>query len=309
MRWRTATPDDALLLAQLNHQLIAHEGHSNPMDVPALRERMLRFLSTEYRAVLFLEDDATVAYALFREDETGSIHLRHFFVLAERRRQGIGRKAIQLFRDDIVPSGKRIMLEVLSTNSVGLAFWNATGFTEYSVTFESKPTVPRVRRLEPSEWRTYRELRLQSLRESPDAFGRTFAEEEHRSDSEWEARLRASGELDLPLLATVNDELAGLAWGKVDASSPNDVHVFQMWVMPAHRRIGAGRMLLDAVIAWARNAGRRRVVLGVASGDTPAVQLYTRAGFRPIGEQSPLRSGSSLLSQTMQLALDESKSD
>jgi GNAT superfamily N-acetyltransferase len=139
MRWRTASSDDALLLAELNHQLIEDEGHSNPMDVSALRERMLRFLETEYRAVLFLKEEKPVAYALFREDETGSIHLRQFFVLAERRREGIGRKAIQVLRDEIVPKGKRITLEVLSTNSVGRAFWNATGFTEYSVTLESKP--------------------------------------------------------------------------------------------------------------------------------------------------------------------------
>jgi len=62
-------------------------------------------------------------------------------------------------------------------------------------------------------------------------------------------------------------------------------------------------MLLDATITWARDAGVRIFTLGVTYGDTPAVRLYTRAGFRPLGPPQPCRPGTDLLGLEMDLDL------
>lgn len=139
MQWRLATSDDSRLLAELNHQLIADEGHRNAMDVNQLERRMLNWLDSEYQAVLFQSEAETVAYALYRNDEDGRIHVRQFFVVRNRRRQGGGREAIRLFRTEIVPSGRRIVVEVLTTNAAARAFWIANGFGEYAVTLERAP--------------------------------------------------------------------------------------------------------------------------------------------------------------------------
>lgn len=149
----------------------------------------------------------------------------------------------------------------------------------------------------------YRRVRLQALADSPDAFVRTLAEEGARSDEEWAARLAFDPATDLPLVAEVNGEPAGLAWGKIGVTSPDTAHLFQMWVAPAHRGLGIGRMLVDTVVSWAARAGVRHIELGVTWGDTPAVRLYSRAGFEPIGEPAPLRPGSTLLAQTMRLVI------
>jgi hypothetical protein len=45
MNFRSATLDDAPLLAEMNHQLIRDEGHRNPMTVFELAERMREWLS------------------------------------------------------------------------------------------------------------------------------------------------------------------------------------------------------------------------------------------------------------------------
>lgn len=164
-------------------------------------------------------------------------------------------------------------------------------------------STPRVRELTPEDWRTYRDLRLRSLAESPDAFGRTLSEEQGRTDAQWMGRLASCAEFDLPLVAEVDGVAVGLAWGKIEASSPETAHLYQMWVAPTHRRLGVGRMLLDAVINWASKASVRRIVLGVTCGDTPATRLYQRAGFKPDGEPVPLRQGSTLLEQHMQLEI------
>jgi GNAT superfamily N-acetyltransferase len=139
MQWRFATVEDSRLLAELNHQLIADEGHRNPMDVDQLAQRMCGWLESEYRAVLFHRDADAVAYALFREDESGRIHLRQFFVVRHLRRQGVGREALQLLRAEVVPTNRRFVLEVLSANATARAFWTANGFREYAITLERDP--------------------------------------------------------------------------------------------------------------------------------------------------------------------------
>ena len=104
-------------------------------------------------------------------------------------------------------------------------------------------------------------------------------------------------------MAEDGDEPVGLAWGTIDPSAPGTAHLIQMWVAPEGRGLGCGSLLLGAVVAWAREAEARSVVLGVTCGDTPARRLYSRAGFVPVGEPEPLRPGSTLLSQPMRLDL------
>lgn len=51
-------------------------------------------------------------------------------------------------------------------------------------------------------------------------------------------------------------------------------------VDPSHRRKGVARMLLDAVIAAARQRGAPRLVLSTAATNRAAQQLFASAGFR-----------------------------
>ncbi len=164
---------------------------------------------------------------------------------------------------------------------------------------------PSVRTFAPHEWRTYRDLRLRALADSPDAFGGLLADERARPDTGWCARLEAgtaSGR-DLPLVAEMDAEPFGLAWGRLEPPELETAYVYQMWVDPRGRRLGAGRMLLDAIVAWARATNARYLALGVTLGDTPATRLYARAGFEPVGEPGRLRPGSSVLGQPMRLEL------
>jgi len=138
MRFRPATLDDCPLLAELNHQLIRDEGHRNRMTVRELEERMRAWLSGEYRAVIYEEESAVIAYALFRE-QPEEIYLRQLFVVRQRRRQGVGRKAVEILRSDIWPQSKRLTVDVLVTNKAALAFWRSVGYRDYCLTLEIMP--------------------------------------------------------------------------------------------------------------------------------------------------------------------------
>jgi ribosomal protein S18 acetylase RimI-like enzyme len=168
-------------------------------------------------------------------------------------------------------------------------------------------TLPTLHTLEASEWAQYREVRLRSLTESPNAFGSTLSVEQERGEEAWAARLSSaaiSGQ-DCPLVAEQDGKVIGLVWAKVDSSDGSAVNVFQMWVAPDCRGRGVGSMLLREVVAWARSRNARSVQLGVACGDTSAARLYAREGFKTFGTTEPLRPGSELLAQSMQLMLNE----
>jgi ribosomal protein S18 acetylase RimI-like enzyme len=163
-----------------------------------------------------------------------------------------------------------------------------------------------VRKFAPDEWPLYRMLRLSALEESPEAFGSTLAHEGARADEDWATRLSrgASSGRELPLVAEFNNEPAGLAWVRLEGEGPGSAaHLYQMWVAPANRRLGAGRALLDAAIVWARSVGAPALVLDVTTDNTAAAQLYEAAGFVATGSEKPLRPGSELRSRAMRLSL------
>jgi GNAT superfamily N-acetyltransferase len=135
---RLATDADCPVLAELNHQLIRDEGHRNRMTVPELEQRMRGFLAGEYRAVIFEAAGTIVAYALYRE-QLDEIYLRQLFVVRDRRREGIGRRAMEILRSEIWPRDKRLTVEVLAANRNAVAFWRAVGYSDYSLVLEIMP--------------------------------------------------------------------------------------------------------------------------------------------------------------------------
>jgi GNAT superfamily N-acetyltransferase len=139
---RAVTDADLAQLASWNRQLIEDEGHDNRMNLDELAARMKSWLATEYQAVVFEETATPVAYALFRQTPEW-IHLRQFFVARDRRRRGIGARAVALLRDTLFPPDKVILVEAMAWNHAALSFWRRAGFTDRYVGLESQPPSDR----------------------------------------------------------------------------------------------------------------------------------------------------------------------
>lgn len=139
MNFRRATLDDCPRLAELNYQLLEEEGYRNSrMSVPELEQRMRGWLVSEYAGVIFERDGEIVAYALYRE-KPEEIYLRQFFVARNRRRKGIGRKAIEILRSQIWPRNKRLTVDVLVQNVIAVLFWRAMGYKDFYLALEILP--------------------------------------------------------------------------------------------------------------------------------------------------------------------------
>ena len=128
LKHRIADAEDLDVLAEWNHQLIEDEGSRNPMSVAELRLRMAEWFETsEYRAVLFYNEQLPVAYALYAEKDE-EIFLGQFFVAREHRRRGHGREAMNILKTDLWPAEKSLTVDVLTQNTTAYTFWRECGY-------------------------------------------------------------------------------------------------------------------------------------------------------------------------------------
>jgi len=64
-----------------------------------------------------------------------------------------------------------------------------------------------------------------------------------------------------------------------------DVELKRIYLLGRTQGAGWGRRLMDAIVAQAREDGRRRVLLGVYAKNAAAIAFYRRAGFIQVGER------------------------
>ncbi|MFZ0407321.1 MAG: GNAT family N-acetyltransferase [Cyanobium sp.] len=95
------------------------------------------------------------------------------------------------------------------------------------------------------------------------------------------------------------EELLAMAsgWLVVD-----ELHITLVAVAPTERRRGLGRLVLQGLLATAREGGAERATLEVASGNSAARALYGCCGFRDAGiRHGYYRNGDDALIQWLKL--------
>jgi ribosomal protein S18 acetylase RimI-like enzyme len=142
----------------------------------------------------------------------------------------------------------------------------------------------------PEDAALYREIRLEGLRVSPEAFGNTFEVENARPLDLFAERIRESETLG----AFEGADILAIAGLRVNPG-PKESHkgmLVGMYVRPQARNRGVGRRLVEAVIEVARARGVELLQLAVVSDNEPARRLYARLGFAEYGiEKKSLKQG------------------
>ncbi len=149
-----------------------------------------------------------------------------------------------------------------------------------------------VRAIAASEGMLLRDVRLRALREAPYVFQQTLAEVEGDPDeewAEWSAELAADDRRSVALLAFGTDPAAptGMAGAYLDREHDDEAVVWGVWGDPAACGGGAGRLLLEAVIAWPERRGFALLTLRVTETSEPAIRLYRSLGFAELGCRKP----------------------
>ena len=138
-----------------------------------------------------------------------------------------------------------------------------------------------IRTLGPDDVERYRVLRLEGLRDSPEAFSSDYAENARYPIETFAQRIAA--ERDRWVLGAFDGEaLVGVAgYMRMQGAKVNHrATVWGMYVTPRVRGRGIGAELLARLIAQARaEPGLEQLALSVTVGNAPARNLYSRAGF------------------------------
>lgn len=125
----TCSNKELEILAVMNKQLIEDEQYDNPMNIDELKNRMERFITSDYKAYLFKEQEIIRGYALVNHSRS-PLYLRQFFICRDSRRLGFGRIAFELLLRHLQTN--EIDIEVMSWNKTGYEFWKSLGFVERS---------------------------------------------------------------------------------------------------------------------------------------------------------------------------------
>ena len=149
-----------------------------------------------------------------------------------------------------------------------------------------------VRETVTADWQAWRGIRLQALRDAPDAFSSTYADQVLLGEAHWRQRVTGGG-LFLAWLPEVSaSEPTGMAGGYQE--TPGVVELISMFIRPQARGRGVGVALIDAVIGWARARDASSVHLWVTETNSRARLLYERQGFTVTAERQPLPSNPAL---------------
>lgn len=141
-------------------------------------------------------------------------------------------------------------------------------------------------RLEPDEWLRYKNIRLASLKDSPDAFGSVYAEVVSRPDESWKDQVS-----ELPtFVAVLNHQDVGTVRFAKDDQGQNACWLISMWVHSDCRGKGIGDALIQALLKCARDEGYTKMFLDVGDFNLAATKLYERNGFVSNGVKGALPS-------------------
>ncbi len=139
-----------------------------------------------------------------------------------------------------------------------------------------------IRKLTRNDWQIFKELRLQMLKEEPQAFARTYDEVSKRTDEEW---IENTENEESGILAVwLDGKLAGMNGYYYPERSI--VEIWGMFIRSEFRGMGLGKKLMDEIekeIRKDRNV--KKIRTEVTTTQIPAWELYKKLGFLEVGRK------------------------
>jgi len=160
----------------------------------------------------------------------------------------------------------------------------------------------KIRRTSGDDWMALRTIRLESLRDTPEAFGSTYDDTLLFSNDEW----RSFAQQRCYFLAERDGAVVGMISGGFNDAHPGTHWMYGMYVTPSDRGTGSAQALVRSVSDWARGEGAEELFLHVGSSVARARAFYEKLGFRPTGDTFELHRDTSLVLLTMKRSLVES---
>jgi GNAT superfamily N-acetyltransferase len=157
-----------------------------------------------------------------------------------------------------------------------------------------------VRRAGARDFSALRAIRLEALRDTPEAYGSTYDDSLKWSARRW----RKVAKTWNYYLGECSGVVKGMVSGGYNEVHPGTCWLYGMYVAPSERGSGLATQLVDAVVTWARADGARQLYLHVNPGVRPARAFYAKVGFVENGETIIMDRDPSITLCTMVKTLD-----
>lgn len=141
---------------------------------------------------------------------------------------------------------------------------------------------PEIRLLTCADTLAYRDIRLEGLRQNPEAFASTF-EDERDKLLDWFTQLITQSQVFGAVLAQRLVGVVGLRM-HADAKQRHKAMIWGMYVRDEARQYGIGERLIDAAVAHV-SGDVEQIQLAVVTENEAARRLYIKAGFIEYGHQ------------------------
>ena len=144
-----------------------------------------------------------------------------------------------------------------------------------------------VRKLTENDLEAAWRVRLRALKDNPEAFGSTYEETLARGKAWMLQRLRGK-EDETFYLGAFEENLIGLVafFREEGTKSRHKGYVISMYVFPESRGLGAGKALMQELIARAKRLeGLEQLQLAVVTTNQAAIKLYRSFGFEVYGTE------------------------
>lgn len=142
----------------------------------------------------------------------------------------------------------------------------------------------KVRKLKATDAESYRDIRLQALKNHPEAFSSSYEEKVNYPISRYESQL--NNENAHTFGAFNQNELVGVVTLIFEDKRKlkHRANIAAMYVRPECRKLGAGKKLMSEAINIAKGIDYvEKIYLSVTSTNETAKRLYSTLGFKTYG--------------------------
>jgi len=138
----------------------------------------------------------------------------------------------------------------------------------------------KVRKLTKEDVTQYKKIRLESLKDTPEAFGSSVEEEENQEDGFFVNRI----ENNIVVGCFDKDLLIGIA-GLTQKKGIKRCHRGVLWgcyASPKYRKLGVGQLMVRGLFKNTPNT-IEQIILDVGYDNKPARETYQKSGFEEYG--------------------------
>jgi len=131
-----------------------------------------------------------------------------------------------------------------------------------------------------SDWKQYKEIRLEALQKEPQAFGSSYNREKDRTEEEWRDKLSQSeNSQGKSFFYAVSEGKNFVAMGGAYQDENDEWNIISIYTKKEYRGRGLGQTIISSIIGELKDRQIKRAYLSVNSLQKTAQRLYEKNGF------------------------------